>query len=82
MPAELDAVFDDIARLAPLVPLPRLPARQRARLRRARGVSDERLRNYHKLLREARRDSSRRWSARCWCRSGRPGGGRRASVRK
>jgi ribosome biogenesis GTPase len=49
----IGAVFDDIAQLAPAVPLPRLPARRRARLRGARGVPPERLRNYHKLLREA-----------------------------
>ncbi|HSM21701.1 MAG TPA: ribosome small subunit-dependent GTPase A [Rubrivivax sp.] len=53
----LDAVFDDIARLAPLCRFRDCGHGDEPGCAVRPAVSSERLRNYHKLLREAQRDS-------------------------
>jgi len=54
---QLDAVFDDIARLAPLCRFRDCSHDNEPGCAVRTAVGSERLRNYHKLLREARRDS-------------------------
>ena len=54
---QLDAVFDDIVRLAPLCRFRDCGHDNEPGCAVRAAVSPERLRNYHKLQREARRDS-------------------------
>ena len=54
---DIDAVFDDIARLAPLCRFRDCAHDDEPGCAVRPGVPAERLRNFHKLLREARRDS-------------------------
>lgn len=55
--AEVAATFDDIARLAPACRFRNCAHQGEPGCAVREGVDDDRLRNYHKLLREARRDT-------------------------
>ena len=59
------------------MPLPRLPARDEPGCAVREGIDADRLRNYHKLLREMRRDTIRRSIASASRRCGRRAGARR-----
>ena len=55
--ADLAVAFDDVARLAPQCRFRDCQHQQEPGCAVRQGVPDERLRNFHKLLREAKRDS-------------------------